>query len=147
MISCKFCKIFKNTIFTEHFHVTTSDIRIQVFVIYNLIYLCNFPTINFTLFREFSRWSMLQCRLSFYIDLFFGWIIFRHDSKTASKEEIRIKHNIQKTQIHIFYNRLLGAVTKVLQLFLVFSDSIRIVLKPTLKCVRKLGLLEILVTK
>ena len=28
-----------------------------------------------------------------------------------------------KTQIHIFHNRLLGEVAKVLQLFLVFSDS------------------------
>ena len=56
---------------------------------------------------------------------------------------MRIQHNIQQSQIHIFLNRLLGAVVKVLQLFLVFSYSIRIVLEPTLKCVRKLRLLEI----
>ena len=36
VFSCKFCEIFKNTFFTEHFQVTASDIRMQVAVIYNL---------------------------------------------------------------------------------------------------------------
>ena len=36
VFSCNFCKIFKNIFFTEHFQVTTSDIRMQVVVIYNL---------------------------------------------------------------------------------------------------------------
>ena len=34
VISCKICEIFKNILFTEHCHVT-SDIRMQVVVIYN----------------------------------------------------------------------------------------------------------------
>ena len=42
------------------------------------------------------------------------------------------KHNIEKAHIHIFHNRLLGEVAKILHLFLIFSDSIRIVLEPTL---------------
>ena len=36
VFSCNFCKIFKNIFFTEHFQETTSDIRMQVVVIYNL---------------------------------------------------------------------------------------------------------------
>ena len=36
LISCKFCEIFKNIFSREHFHVTTSDIRMQIVVIYNL---------------------------------------------------------------------------------------------------------------
>ena len=77
---------------------------------------------------------MLQCRRSFYIDLLLGCVIFSHDNKAYH----------QKTQIHISHNRLLGAVAEVLQLFLVFSGSIRIVLESMLKCERKLRLLEIL---
>ena len=46
--------------------------------------------------------------------------------------KIIIKHNIKKTQIHIFHNRFLGEVANFLQLFLVLSDSIRIVLEPAL---------------
>ena len=72
--------------------MTTSDIQMQVIVIYNLIdslQFCNdklkslMPGGNkklpsgikeLTLFCEFSRWPMLQCLLNFCIDLFFGWI-------------------------------------------------------------------------
>ena len=63
MFSCEFCEIFKNTFFTEHLRVTASDIRMQVVVIYNLNLSWQFLRINFTLFCEFSRWLMLQCRL------------------------------------------------------------------------------------
>ena len=87
MFSCKFCEIFKNTFFTEHFQVTASDIRMQVVVICNVNLCLQFVTINFTLFCEFSDWPMLQCRLNIYIDLFFGWLSFIHDSKVASKEK------------------------------------------------------------
>ena len=45
--------------------------------------------------------------------------------KTASKKAIT-KHNIQKTHIHIFHNTLLRKVTIILDLFLNFSNSIRI---------------------
>ena len=63
MFSCEFCEIFKNTFFTEHLRVIASDIRMQVVVNYNLNISLQFSTINFTLFCEFSRWLMLQCRL------------------------------------------------------------------------------------
>ena len=36
VFSCKFCEIFKNTFFTEHFQVNASNIRMQVVVIYKL---------------------------------------------------------------------------------------------------------------
>ena len=36
VFSCKFCEIFKNIFFTEHFQVTASAIRMQVVVICNL---------------------------------------------------------------------------------------------------------------
>ena len=68
----------------EHLQVTAPDIRIQVVVDYNLNLSLQFVTVNFTLFWEFSRCAMLQCRLDFYIDLFFGRIISSHDSKAAS---------------------------------------------------------------
>ena len=42
------------------------------------------------------------------------------------------KNDIQKIHIHSFLNRLLLEVTVILDLFLNISDSIRIVLKPTL---------------
>ena len=35
VFSCEFCKIFKNTFFTEQLRVTASDIRMQVVLIYN----------------------------------------------------------------------------------------------------------------
>ena len=40
LLFCEFCKIFKNTFFTEHLRVIASDIRMQVVVIYNFS-LCN----------------------------------------------------------------------------------------------------------
>ena len=83
----KFCEILKNTFFTKDLQVTASDVRTQVIVIYNLNLSLQFVTISFTPFSEFSRWPILQCRLNFYIDLFFGKVMFRHDSKTASKEK------------------------------------------------------------
>ena len=58
-------KTFKNTFFMEHLRLTGSDIRRQVVVIYNLNLFLQFATINFALRCEFSRWSMLQCRLHF----------------------------------------------------------------------------------
>ena len=35
VFSCEFCENIKNTFFTEQFRVTTSDIEVQVIVIYN----------------------------------------------------------------------------------------------------------------
>ena len=67
--------------------------------------------------------------------------------KNVFKEKIITKHNIQKTHIHSFHNRLLGEVTVILELFLKFSYSIRIVVEPTLYCVPKLHLRKILVWK
>ena len=67
--------------------------------------------------------------------------------KNVFKEKIITKHNIQKTHIHSFHNGLLGEVTVILELFLKFSYSIRIVVEPTLYCVPKLHLLKILVWK
>ena len=86
-VFCEFCEIFKNTFITEHFRVTASGIWMQVVAIYNLNLSLEFLTINFTLFCEFSFWPMLQCRLNFFTHLFFDRVIFRHDSKTASKEK------------------------------------------------------------
>ena len=108
VFSCEFCEILRNIFFTEHIRASASDIRMQVVVIYNLNLSLQFVTINFTLLCKFSRWPMLQCRLNFYIRLFFGRVMFSHDSKTASKEKIITKYKIQKTLIHIFHNRLLG---------------------------------------
>ena len=67
--------------------MTASDIRVQVVVSYNKNLSLKFVTIIFTLLCECLRWSMLQCRLNFYIDLFFGRVIFSHDSKTVSNEK------------------------------------------------------------
>ena len=83
----KFCEIFKNTFFTKHFWVTASDIRVQVVAIYNLNLSLQFVTINFTLSCKFSCWSMIPCHLNFYIDLFFGKVIFSQDTKRASQEK------------------------------------------------------------
>ena len=55
------------------------------------------------------------------------------------------KHNIQKIHIHIFQNRLLREVVKVLQLFLVFRNSVRKFIELTLQRVQALHLLKILV--
>ena len=51
----------------------------QVVAIYSLNLSSQFAPINF----EFSRWPMLQCRLNFCIDLFFGSVIYKV-SKTNS---------------------------------------------------------------
>ena len=58
--------------------------------------------------------------------------------KTASRKKIITKHNIQKTHIHSFHNRLLREATVILGLFLNISHSVRIDLEPTLQCVQKL---------
>ena len=50
----------------------------------------------------------------------------------TSSKKIITKHNIHKTRIHSFHNRLLEEVTVILELFLNFSDSMRIVLEPAL---------------
>ena len=48
VLSCDFCKIFKNTNFTEKLRVTAFEIRMQVVVIYNENLSLQFVTINFT---------------------------------------------------------------------------------------------------
>ena len=133
MVFCEFCEIFKNTFFTEQIRFSTSDIRIQVVVISNLS--LQFVTINFSfsLLRVFTlaHASMLPTSI-FYIDLFSGRVISSHSSQDHSWRKITAKHNIQKTLIHGFHNRLLGEVTIILELLLNFSHSVRIVLGPTL---------------
>ena len=47
---CEFCKIFKNTFFTEHVQPTSSDIRVQVVVLYKLNLSLQSLMINFTFF-------------------------------------------------------------------------------------------------
>ena len=66
------------------------------------------------------------------LPLFFGRVIFSHAMQNHFKRKIITKHNNKKTHINIFYNKLLGQVAKILELFLNFSDSIRIKLAPTL---------------
>ena len=58
--------------FCEFLPVTTSDILMQIVVIYKLNISLQFVMINF------ARWRMLQSRLNFCIDLFFGRVIFSH---------------------------------------------------------------------
>ena len=81
MFPGEFCEIFKIAFITEHLRVTASDIRMQVVVIYNLNLSLQFLTINFTLFCEFSRWLMLQCRLVMFQTLICFFRIFSHDRR------------------------------------------------------------------
>ena len=71
--------MFKNTFFTEHFHVTNSDIWMQVVVIYNLnlsLQFCNDKL--YTL--------LLQYRLNLYIDLFFGRLFLAMTARQSLKK-------------------------------------------------------------
>ena len=74
---------------------------------------------------------MLQCRLNYCMNLFFGTITFSHTLQDSSYSKIITKHIIKKTHIHIFHNRLLGEDAIIPQLFLTFIDLIRIVLEST----------------
>ena len=64
--------------------------------------------------------AMLQCRLNFHINLFFGMVIFNYVFARQLLEKNNSKAHIQKTHIHIFHNKLLGEVAIILD---VVSDS------------------------
>ena len=76
---CEFCEMFKNTLFAEHLRVTSSDVRMQVAVIYNLNLFLQFVIINFTfsLLRVFTLAHALMS-LNFWVDLLFGRVILSH---------------------------------------------------------------------
>ena len=72
-------------------------------------------------------------RLYFFTDFFFSRIFLKHLLQDHSRRKKITKHNIQKTHIHIFQNRLLREVALILELLSQLSNNfVRIVLEPTL---------------
>ena len=112
----------KNTFFAEHLRVTASVICMRVAPICNLNLYLQFVSINFTfsLLRVFTLAHALMS-LNFFVDLQFGRVILSYALQDRFQRQMRTKHNIQKTQIHSFYNKLLGELTAIRQLFLNFS--------------------------
>ena len=63
MFSCEFCKISKNTFFTEHLRTTASVLKKHVMVVFiSTIFSCNF--LNFLLFESKSLVHVIS--LAFY---------------------------------------------------------------------------------
>ena len=124
VFSSDFCKIFKNIFFTEQLRVTTSDTRMQVFVIHNLNLSFQFVTINFKfcLLQIFTlaHASML---LEFLQRFVFWQNYFQRHTAISLLKKIITKHNIQKNSYSQFSQQIAGrshhdsGVDSELQLF------------------------------
>ena len=81
-----------------------------------------FVTINFTfcLLRVFTLTHALMS-LNVFVDLVFGRVILNLALEDRLLKEIITKHNIQKTHIHSFHNKLLGELTAIQELFLTLT--------------------------
>ena len=55
------------------------------------------------------------------VDLVFGRAILNHALQDRLLKEITTKHNIQKTHIHSFHNKLLAELTAIRELFLTLT--------------------------
>ena len=71
---------------------------------------------------------MFQCRLNFCIDLFSAGLLLAMPCKTASKKKTTTQHNIKKTHIHIFRNRLPGVAAIILELLFQNSEGAVVVM-------------------